>query len=189
MRKRRVVGTFYGMKYSRKDHKDRKRHKNRIKRIGQAWWVYVSGMNRNIPTTWRRVRRDSHRQVKFCQMLARLKRSNNTTQYYVRISFKIKMTGSRVLVTKQTLVLSDSLSFYDNKILYCKFNTIVYLYIHTTLSYAHTYMSLFLQKLLIHYTTFPAILKLCTTSKRQQAWNIIWYSCPVVNHSALPLNC
>ena len=36
MRKRRVVGRIYGMKYSWKGHKDRNRHKNRIKRSGQA---------------------------------------------------------------------------------------------------------------------------------------------------------
>ena len=30
MRKRRVVGRIYGMKYSLKGHKDRNRHKNRI---------------------------------------------------------------------------------------------------------------------------------------------------------------
>ena len=41
MRKRRVVGTFYGMKYGWKRHKDRNRHKNRIKRSGQARWVYA----------------------------------------------------------------------------------------------------------------------------------------------------
>ena len=32
MRKRRVVGRIYGMKYSRKGYKDRNRHKNRIKK-------------------------------------------------------------------------------------------------------------------------------------------------------------
>ena len=63
-----------------------------------------------------------------------------------------------------------------------------YSYIHTTLSYAHSSMSLFLLKLLIKYTTFPALLKLCTTSKRQQAWNQVWHFNPVVNHSAPPLN-
>ena len=36
MRKRTVVGRLYGMKYSRKGHKDRNRHKNRIKRSGRA---------------------------------------------------------------------------------------------------------------------------------------------------------
>ena len=41
------------MKYSWKGHKDRSRHKNRIKRSGQARLVYVTDINRNIPTTWR----------------------------------------------------------------------------------------------------------------------------------------
>ena len=41
MRKRRVVGRIYGTKYSWKGHKDRNTHKNRIKRSGQAWLVYV----------------------------------------------------------------------------------------------------------------------------------------------------
>ena len=54
MRKRRVVGRIYGMKYSRKGHKERNRYKNRIKRSGQARLVYVEDLNRNIPTTWRR---------------------------------------------------------------------------------------------------------------------------------------
>ena len=57
MRKQRVSGEFmeyeYGMKYSWKGHKDRNRHKNRIKRNGQARLVYVKNINSNIPTTWR----------------------------------------------------------------------------------------------------------------------------------------
>ena len=36
MRKRRVVGRIYGVKYSRKDLKDRNRHKNRIKKEGAS---------------------------------------------------------------------------------------------------------------------------------------------------------
>ena len=40
--KRGVVGRLYGMKYSRKGHKDENRHKNRIKTVGkQARLVYV----------------------------------------------------------------------------------------------------------------------------------------------------
>ena len=38
MRKRRVVGRIYGMKYSWKGHKDRNRDKNRIKRVGKLGW-------------------------------------------------------------------------------------------------------------------------------------------------------
>ena len=54
MRKRWVVGRIYGMKYSWKGHKDRNRHKNRIKKkSGQARLVYVKNINCNIPTTWR----------------------------------------------------------------------------------------------------------------------------------------
>ena len=34
-----------------KGHKDRNRHKNRIKRRGQALLIYVKNMNHNIPTT------------------------------------------------------------------------------------------------------------------------------------------
>ena len=41
MRKRRVVGRTYRMKYSWKGHKDRNRHKNRIKRSEQVPLVYV----------------------------------------------------------------------------------------------------------------------------------------------------
>ena len=38
MRKRRVVGRIYGMKYRWKGHTDRNRHKNRIKRVGKLSW-------------------------------------------------------------------------------------------------------------------------------------------------------
>ena len=41
MRKRRVVGRIYGRKYSWKGHKDRNRHKNRIRSRGQARLAYV----------------------------------------------------------------------------------------------------------------------------------------------------
>ena len=58
MRKRRVVGRISEMKYNWKGHKDRNRHKNRIKRSGQTRLVYVKDTNRNIPTTWRRARGD-----------------------------------------------------------------------------------------------------------------------------------
>ena len=34
-RKRRIVGRIYGMKYISQGHKDRSRHKNRIKRVGK----------------------------------------------------------------------------------------------------------------------------------------------------------
>ena len=39
VRKWRVVERIYEMKYSWKGHKDRNRHKKRIKRSGQAWLV------------------------------------------------------------------------------------------------------------------------------------------------------
>ena len=52
MRKWIFVGRIYGMKCSWKGHKDRNRHKNRIKRSGQAQLVHVKGINQNIPTTW-----------------------------------------------------------------------------------------------------------------------------------------
>ena len=41
-----------------KGHEDGNRHKNRIKRSGQARLVYVKNINRNIPTTWRWARGD-----------------------------------------------------------------------------------------------------------------------------------
>ena len=53
MRKQKVVGRIHEMKYSWKGQKDKTRHKNTIKRNGQARLVYVSDINRNIPTTWR----------------------------------------------------------------------------------------------------------------------------------------
>ena len=58
MRKWRVVGRFYGMKCSWKGHIDRNRHKNGIKRIGQAQLAYVKHINRNISTTWGQARGD-----------------------------------------------------------------------------------------------------------------------------------
>ena len=40
VRKRRVVGRIYGMKYSSKGHKDRKRLKNRIKKgVVKLGWL------------------------------------------------------------------------------------------------------------------------------------------------------
>ena len=48
-----VVGRIYEMKYGWKGHKDRNRHKNRIKRNGQTRLVYVKDITRNVPTTWR----------------------------------------------------------------------------------------------------------------------------------------
>ena len=69
MRKRGVVGRLYGMKHGSKGHKERSRHKNRIKRSGQARSVHVGttpvktdvkpdhqsvhvfDINHNIPTT------------------------------------------------------------------------------------------------------------------------------------------
>ena len=38
VRKRRVVGRIYGLKYSGKGHKDRNRHKNRVKGVGKLGW-------------------------------------------------------------------------------------------------------------------------------------------------------
>ena len=49
MRKRRVVGIIYGMKYSRKDRKDRNRYRNGIKRNGQARLVYVKALTATSP--------------------------------------------------------------------------------------------------------------------------------------------
>ena len=49
MRKRRVVGRIYGLKYSRKGYKERNRHENRIKRSAKARLVYVKDIHRNIP--------------------------------------------------------------------------------------------------------------------------------------------
>ena len=46
------------MKYSWKGHKDRNKHKNRIKRGGQARLVCIKNINRNITTTWRGTYRD-----------------------------------------------------------------------------------------------------------------------------------
>ena len=49
---------IYGLKCRWKGHKDRIRHKNRIKRSGQAQLVYVTGINNDISTTWRWARGD-----------------------------------------------------------------------------------------------------------------------------------
>ena len=51
VRKQRLVGRIYGMKYSSKGHKDRNRHRNRVKRSGQARLLYVFDINHNIPAT------------------------------------------------------------------------------------------------------------------------------------------
>ena len=59
---------------------------------------------------------------------------------------RAKMTS----VTIQTLLLSDSLSFHNNESLHCKFKNTFYSYIHThtTLSFHHSFMSIFSPKLL-----------------------------------------
>ena len=56
------------MKYSWMGHKNRNRHKNWVKRSGQAQLVYVIDINRNIPTTWRGARIDhtSHYYILHC---------------------------------------------------------------------------------------------------------------------------
>ena len=53
-----TAGRIFAMTYSWKGHKDRNRHKKTTKRSGQARLVYVKGINRNIPTTWRWTRGD-----------------------------------------------------------------------------------------------------------------------------------
>ena len=60
-----------------------------------------------------------------------------------------------LFVTIQTLLLPYFLSFHNNESLYCKFNNVFYSYIHihTTLSFTHSYASLFPPKPLITYTT------------------------------------
>ena len=49
MRKRRVVGRIYGLKYSWQGHKERNRHKNGLKRSGQARLVYVKALTATFP--------------------------------------------------------------------------------------------------------------------------------------------
>ena len=44
VRKQRAVGRIYGMKSGWKGHEDRNRHKNKIKRSGQARLVYVENI-------------------------------------------------------------------------------------------------------------------------------------------------
>ena len=89
--------------------------------------------------------------------------SDETFQY--RSVHKFKQ-----FVTIQTLLLSDfyltPFRFISTKVSIEITIKIFYSYIYTTLSYAHSYTSLFLLKLLILYTTFPARLKSCTTSER-----------------------
>ena len=49
MRERRAVRGIYGMKYRRKGHGDRNRHKNRIIRSEIAWFAYVKDINPQHP--------------------------------------------------------------------------------------------------------------------------------------------
>ena len=58
MKKRRVVGRMYGIKYNWKGHKCRNKHKNRMTRSGQARLLHVFDINRNIPTKRRWARGD-----------------------------------------------------------------------------------------------------------------------------------
>ena len=50
VRKRRVVGRIYGMKYSSRGHRDRNRHKKRIKKEWASSVGLCKNINRNIPT-------------------------------------------------------------------------------------------------------------------------------------------
>ena len=56
--RKRSCRRIHGLQYSWKGHKDRNRHKNRIKRSGQAWLSYLFDINHNIPTTRRWARGD-----------------------------------------------------------------------------------------------------------------------------------
>ena len=78
------------------------------------------------------------------------------------------------------LLLSNSISFTSTKACIVNSNNVFYSYIHThtVLSYTHSFMSLFLPKLLILYTV----------STQQWAWNKVWYFKPVLHNSTLPLN-
>ena len=52
MRKHKLFGRIYGMKCSWKGHKNKNRHKNRIKRSVRVQMVDVFYINHNILATW-----------------------------------------------------------------------------------------------------------------------------------------
>ena len=62
VRKWRVVGRLYEMKYSWKGHEERDRHKNRIERSKKARLFYVKNINGSIPSTLRWARGDPSRE-------------------------------------------------------------------------------------------------------------------------------
>ena len=114
MRKRWVVGRIYGMKYSWKGHKDRNRHKTRIKnkkykKSEQARLVYVKDINCcNIPTTWRWARRVPRRK-RGRKRTSTVKRQKQTTYLCVNLSALPLPSGSATLRYKTWAVQSFNL--------------------------------------------------------------------------------
>ena len=102
VRKWRVVGRIYGKKYSWKGHNDRHRHKNRIKRSGQARLVYAKHINCNIPTTWRFAHEDKCSGIKHASVTVPtcLKEfPGNILEFYLpyQINIVIDFTGKTAL--------------------------------------------------------------------------------------------
>ena len=89
------------MKYGeRATRKDKNRRKNRIKRRGQARLVYVKGITRSIPTTWRWARWDCwDRDIFISKLWSRL------SLFRCIISFSDNQTPAVVCILNWTLAL------------------------------------------------------------------------------------
>ena len=97
MRKHRVVGRIYGIKYSWKGHKDR------IRRSGQAPLVYVKNINRSIPpTTWRWARGDPWRNDWQTDHCVNTITSQQYTPWWVFMIFALWIAGVTVWIAELT---------------------------------------------------------------------------------------
>ena len=106
MRKWGLVGRIYGMKYKWKGHRDRNRHKNRVKRSGQPKLVYVKDINRNTPTTWRWAPGEQHSTA--------LKQSTSPTGQHCftvkHISYRTALLYSKAHLLQDSTALQQSTS-------------------------------------------------------------------------------
>ena len=91
MRKWRVVGRIYGLKYSWKGHNDRNKHKKKMKRGGQTQLVYVTDININIPNHVKvSSRRTGNRETGVAALESKEKAHKRRRRtVWSRISFKV----------------------------------------------------------------------------------------------------
>ena len=87
------------MKYSWKGHIDRNSHKNRIKRSGQAWLVYV------FDQTWEKLftKKKQNQKKKKKERMNRKGRKKANTDYLLKLT-QVPLIGDRWLVVSWILI-------------------------------------------------------------------------------------